>query len=198
MGVALLIGVAGSSLFFGSWDCWPAWLESLRQFGQGSRPDLPMLNNVSTARILLEFTGRDFSGVLSALLWIGAAAWIWRCRTPASRSDGFRSEAWATGLACVFPLIAAPIAWTHYFVLAIPLLVLLLSKAPDAEPSASLMIQWGIATLAIGILAGSPLKAITGVESRLAVAGWQSGALFLSLGLALFRYRAEARAAALA
>ena len=197
MGVALLVGVAGSSLLFGGWDCWPAWVESLRQFGQGSRPDAPMLNNVSTARILLELSGRDFSGVLSGLLFIGAAAWLWRSRTPAAGRAAFRTEAWTTGIACVFPLIAAPIAWTHYFVLAIPLLVLLLSKPPDAEPSAALMIQWGIATLAIGVLSGPPLRAI-GVESRLAVAGWQSGALFLSLGLALWRYRAEARATALA
>ena len=59
------------------------------------------------------------------------------------------------------------------------------------------MIQWGIATLAIGVLAGSAAEGDQGVESRLAVAGWQSGALFLSLGLALWRYRAEARATAL-
>jgi hypothetical protein len=194
MSLAALAGIAASSLVFGSWDAWPAWLESLREFGQGSSPDQPMRNNVSTARILLELTGRDASGALSALLWITAAAWIWLHRAPAGGPVAFRTEAWAVGLACLFPLIAAPIAWTHYFVLSIPLLVLLISRPPGPEPGVRATVQPGLAMIATLVLAVFPLKEIAGVQSRVGIAIWTSGALVLCLGLALVWFRAEAGA----
>lgn len=184
-GIGLVLGglatVLASFLAFGSVDCWLQWLEALREFH--SSP-LPMKHlNLGTARLIYEWTGVDVSLPLTALLAASFPACAWLGRRPsAARHRALGEDLLAVGAGALLPLIGSQLAWDHYYLLALPLLLYLLRPGSGCGRRA-------LAAAALWICAQLPLRLLLPIGSA------QQLAAFLAVGtLALWILLLEALA----
>lgn len=122
------LAVAVSSAFLGSIESWRRWLEALQKV---HADPLPMEHlNLSTARLIHWYTGLDVSSPLTLVLVASFVASVWIGRSlPQPSTDAqslLEEDLLACGAGCLLPLISSLLAWDHYYVLLIPLVVFLL------------------------------------------------------------------------
>ncbi len=119
--VAGLIGC----LYFRSWSIWQHWLAALRATPDAAMP--ARHGNFAPTRLLAD----RFDFEAGRLLAVVAALLIFGTLTAARRRLRFSqtADAYAVGLGTLMLLIAAPLAWQHYFLLTVPLFMLLLGPA---------------------------------------------------------------------
>ena len=133
-GVATLIG---SAIFFGSFGCWENWLAMTGQVEYSTFPVKE--GNFSLAEVVFAWTGVRL-GMGPAVVFVGGAlaavamaAVRGRGRTEGSVMAG---EAWASGpepgllaVGCALWMLVAQLAWFHYFLLVVPLILWALRPA---------------------------------------------------------------------
>jgi hypothetical protein len=134
----LVVGFAAGTLVafflpvltFGDVACWSRWFAVLPALAASTYP--VTVGNYALATLLLAPTGFDFSLsflALGSLAFVGAVLWGQRrlgadpVASPALESQPW-FEAAVLAIACATGLLGARLVWLHYFVLAIPLLVL--------------------------------------------------------------------------
>jgi len=170
MAGAALLCVATSWAVFGSLLPWLQWLTALSEFQSSPLPIEHM--NLSTARLLHEWTGRDLTLLLlpGLLASFGAAAWIGR---GVRSSEGrLRSDVAAIAAGGVLPLIGTQLAWDHYWVLALPAIWLLLAPARSRDFDANRIARLALAALLFVFCAHRPLIAAFGLEAASQLAAW--------------------------
>lgn len=144
-GIALALAAAG--VFFGSSACWTQWfhivhglLNTARDISQG---------NIGLAAVIYNAASFNVSTAFVVLLIAIFSFAIWRrrqrsCRksdTAAKKDNSnpdlfFYETAAAAGLGLAFMLLSARLVWFHYYILIIPLALLLLRSsvtAPDKK-----------------------------------------------------------------
>ena len=142
LGMALGAGAAllAASRFFGGFDIWLDWLRAASNLAR----DFPLSSgegNLALAPLLGTWLGafaeRAFSiaaAGAAALLLVAAA---WRAAGSAAVADSrarLRAELLAVGVGCAVSLLVSPLAWVHYYVLALFLVLFVLSPSADDVP----------------------------------------------------------------
>ena len=132
---------ASSALFFGRGSCWREWARILPEL---VRPPYDVaMGNCALPIVVRELTGLDAAGLLIAVALAGLVAFeaaTRPARAPAGEGPGpAREELVAlAGLGGALLLLTARLAWLHYFVLAVPLLLYVLRPAGRAGTAAAL------------------------------------------------------------
>jgi hypothetical protein len=174
MGVS--VAVAVGSLSF-SWESWGQWISALAVYQNHPAPISH--SNWSSARLIFEWTGADLSVALGISLVVCAATCAWLGRSRATSVSNIDRDIVAVGSALLVPLIASQIAWDHYFLLAMPMLIVALRPAAGSVPS---QIGAGVALCACSV---SPLRIawpeIGPVELALSLAVGTGGLFALSM-----------------
>jgi hypothetical protein len=180
-GVGALAAFALSSASFGSPRIWWDWLAALR-----SLPDRLIateLGNVAPARLIGEALGIDAALPLAILFAAIALAAIWGARSAAPAGARCPSpEAVVVALGCLLMLIASRLAWLHYFVSAIPMLVVLLRPLGERAGPMDLAARRLLPVLAFAMLAGTPLRLAGGDPGPPLLAGASGAAALLLFG----------------
>ena len=172
LAAGLAVAAAATLLVFGSIGVWPRWLDYLNGLPPAKIP--LSYGNVGLGRILFEAVGEDLSPLLAPLALAAALFCLWRSRlrgpaeagaVPAAVED---VSALAAGI--LVYLLSAPIVWTHYLLLVLPAVLLLLRPGPGRERPA-------LAVAALLAVAIDPWADAFGV------ADLQHQALVVTLGL---------------
>jgi hypothetical protein len=158
-----LLGVAAGGLFFGSLAPWLAWADSARKIQETFGSEVRW-GSFGGARLLLDATGSNLSPLLY-LFTIGAVGFAaWRLGAglregsgggPAGRAAAsgspFGADCCILGLGALVPLLSADLAWPHYLVQAIPLVIWLL------RPAASAGLAGAMAIAGLAAISSSPV-----------------------------------------
>ena len=190
-GVALGAGVAVvlSSRFFGTPRCWLDWLELLR--GLESQYDLGLhWGNFGGARLLAHFLGLDLAWLLELVGWGVLLAALLRSRArrdaAGAPADAFRREYLLVAAGAILPMLTTGLAWPHYLVLALPMVLYAFVAPPEWARSRGhprVFVALALAALA-GVLALVPLAWLGLYDPALRAVGLAGGSLLL-FGLAL-------------
>jgi hypothetical protein len=129
-GIATGLGLG--ALYFGYPGVWLDWLSMLKDFSYLNTPFTSF--NLSFSSMLNYHTGKDFAlPVLAAgLLFTGYRVFrlsILARETDGDRGASFFADLQAASLGLAAYLLCAKLAWLHYFVLVLPLAVLLFCPA---------------------------------------------------------------------
>ncbi len=126
-----VVAQAIGCLYFKSWSIWRHWFSALQGTPNAAMP--ARHGNFAPARLIADRFDLEVGSllaVISGLLMVGVLAFA-RHRLEASQT----ADAYAVGLGTLWFLIAAPLAWQHYFLLTVPLFMLLLGPAgPGPRP----------------------------------------------------------------
>ncbi len=158
LGTGSLLGIGAGSWFFASVSCWLDWFAVTQRLL--AKP-YPLENfNVSAVSLIHSLTSVNVSIWLLLAILAGYCACLFR---GGRRGAAFHDDVLAVGAGCVVPLISVQIAWDHYFLLALPLLLHFLR--PDASPRRRVL---SVAVLLL--LAQSPLNVVLPLQSAQQVA----------------------------
>jgi hypothetical protein len=156
-GVAVggLTAIMFTAWYFGGAACWTNWLAALRDTTQNMQ--LHSAGNVSFAWWLSQRMGTDLwlilTGAMAAIVLVAAA--IGRRNPDAAMRDTLIVAA-AAGIA----LLASPLTWQHYLILAAPLWLIMLM--PDARFAGALRSIGVLVLLAVGC--GRLIRDFAGLE----------------------------------
>jgi hypothetical protein len=182
--LGLAFALVSASLFFGSAGCWGAWLVLARTLDQQLDVGVHW-GNFALARLVRDATGFDAAWVLLlAALGLVATCLVRGRRSVQACTSTARLDALMIAIGPVISLFAGRLAWPHYLLLALPLLLLVLQPRPGGtEASARARV---LLTLLLGAGLSSPmLLAVFGVENPypLALAQASAAVLLFALGL---------------
>jgi hypothetical protein len=177
IGAALAVGI--SSWQFGGVSCWIDWLTALRSLEGQQNVVSVNAGNCSLPQWASEHANISpsvASLALGATLLAVCAASMWRSRLNALHADTHQRQsqrtAIAVGLGAAVALLAAPLSWVHYFLLAVPLILCLLRPSPlDAQPASRPKTR---PLVAIALLALCPLPIA-------AAFGWNPSSLRMAI-----------------
>jgi hypothetical protein len=165
MAAGAAVTVMSSSLVFGSIECWLEWRRAVASLTLGGDRLLfgQVRGNLALTQSILETTGHDPVIPLTLGLVAGALGALWWSRVGGGgphargRSRALHRDVLVTGVGCAIALLAAPLAWVHYFVLAIPLVIFFFRPSPrsDRLVPKQVWIQRGLAALAVAMFAPS-------------------------------------------
>lgn len=199
--LGLLAGVAfavvTSSLFFGSAGCWGEWLALARTLDQQLDVGVHW-GNFALARLVRDATGFDAAwALLLGALGLVAACLVRARQSAQPSASAGRRDALLIALGPVISLFAGRLAWPHYLLLALPLLLLVLQpRIGGTEASARARGGRVFLTLLLGAGFSSPLLlAVLGVENPYSLALAQACAAVLLFALGLLELRRSACAA---
>jgi hypothetical protein len=125
LGGTLAIGMAAAS--FGTLHCWLDWLAALRSLPEDIIP--VQYGNYAPARLLNESLGLNVTAPLALVLGGLPAIVLWSRRRTAPDADG---EALVLCTGCLLVVSITRLAWLHYYVLAIPALLVGLQPRPNS------------------------------------------------------------------
>lgn len=135
MAAGMIAAVVASLPLFSSARPWLAWAESLRTLAGEFRSTVGW-GNFAGGWLLGDVLGVSLAPVLylACLAAVAWCVWVGRRDGGAAGEDlDLREDRILAGLGPVVPLLAGDLAWPHYLILAIPLILLLL--APGSRPS---------------------------------------------------------------
>jgi hypothetical protein len=194
MACGALIALAWSSIFFGRAGVWIDWLRDLQ--GLMGR-DFPSEDgNFNAGNVL----GLQLDGL--SQVWLALAlcalllAFLWWGRRNAGTADGLRDRVECgqlLGLACVIQILTSPLVWVHYFVLAVPLLIVAFRpwSASARRGLTSLLMLRLLPLLSLLLLLEGPLGGWLASDPGLAAnRAWVFAALLL-FGVGLWQLRFE-------
>ncbi len=154
LGAGLAVGL--SSAWFGGAAAWASWARTLPQL-MGEYPHEVTQGNVSLARLLADL-GLATGPFLILLLAAGLGYAAWKSGVRSARAAAGPGAAGAAdeladlrliGLGAVLPLIGAQLAWIHYLVAAVPLVLVLLRPRGAAAPRSAPLLAAALATYVI-------------------------------------------------
>lgn len=134
-GVAFAFAV--SSAYFGSPQCWLHWSRCLREISYDAIS--VSAGNYSLAMLVWQKTGFRVSLLLQAFFTMTAVLCIFARQKKTAAGPGhednppdrtgreFRQDALLLSLGCLVYLLSAPLVWFHYYILAIPMILCILS-----------------------------------------------------------------------
>jgi len=158
MAAGVLAAVVVSLPLWGSPRPWLAWAESLRTLAGAFRSTVGW-GNFAGGWLLGDLLGVSLAPILY-LACLGAVAWsVWAGRRESAASGdtlGAREDVILAALGPVVPLLAGDLAWPHYLVLAIPLILILL--APRERPA---WMTWA-ASAALLLVCSRPILEVLG------------------------------------
>lgn len=181
VGVALAVAVSAAA--FGSLRCWTDWLSAL-----GSLPgDIISveIGNFAPSRLAAENLGLDapLTFTIVAISALAAAIWM-RSRTASRRGGGSAAadlgDELVVALGCLLVVLAPRLAWLHYFVLTIPILIFLARPREGATPRASMLRRVFLALAVLGLAIEPAMNVGIPVSARVA------GTLVVATSVALF------------
>lgn len=203
--VAALIAFFVSNAAFGSASCWSQWLSKLSRLSTSDGVIEVAMGNYSLARILDEQTGfRELTGFrteipLVLVLSSAAVACLWKTRRTSSAIAEHASSSktmserelhedmLAIGIGAAVTLLVSQLAWLHYFLLLIPLILFLLRpatrKATRSRPAQRAPLFVPLA--AVVLLSNLPAFVAYKFEADYLVATSASLATLLLFGLGL-------------
>ncbi len=157
----LLAAFAVASLFFDGAACWAQWFAALRALPRAIIP--VAAGNYAMGIPLSQGLGFDASWALFVAFLGATVVALWRGRKrPADLG--------AVAAGCLLYLLCAPLAWLHYYLLALPALIFVLRHAAGSRP----MLR--------GLLAAAALTAIS-LEPLLGVVSFSRDPRLVLLGL---------------
>jgi hypothetical protein len=170
-GSAAIAAFALSSASFRTAAAWCDWSTALRNLPT----DIITLEmgNVGLARLIGDVGGVDPAIPLTLGFFALALGGLWLARDAAESGSGrILPEAVIVALGSLIPLLGSRLAWLHYFVLTIPMLLILLRPLEPGAHLAELIARRGVPALAIPLLARIPLQSIdpdlgSGVQAAL-------------------------------
>jgi hypothetical protein len=177
--LGLLLAVAASSVAFGSMSCWAEWMGALRSM-PGEIISVS-LGNFAPSRLAAEILGIDAPLAFTAaavLALVAAIGWASRRKGGAGKREE-RGDRIVVSLGCLLVVLAPSLAWLHYFVLTIPMILILAggsAEAPGRGMGRAIFLSGAILALSIEPLMSVGLP----VSARLA------GALVAGASLVLF------------
>ncbi len=181
-GAAAVLGLVGPWLAFGDPTMWLTWLERMSRVHE--TPYRIEDGNIAAARLILENTGLNVSLPIAVVLVIvmislvAASARRQKQLTP-------RLALFAAGGSAMVAIIASQLAWPHYVVLLVPLLLAALSLTPKPRPGDAVVLGCYF------ILAGVLIKGTAIMASHMTY-GWALAAAILILAsLAAYRLVTE-------
>jgi hypothetical protein len=167
-------GVAGAA-FAGRGSAWTSWATVMRRVVD--RPYPVADGNYGGAAILREVAGVDVGVALAAALFAAVAGVLWvaarrrRAGREAARGD---TDLFPAAAGWVVMLLGGPLAWPHYFVLTVPLILLLArptADAPTDRDRAWDAVRLAVAAAGLFAMCRSPLRLFAGpAEQTQAVA----------------------------
>lgn len=142
--VGVLAALAWSSLFFGSAKPWLDWLAAVRSMPAEVMP--VETGNYAPLMLIPGGSGTRESIALGFVLALLVLAFVWisrRCdeaaggaKKPGEAPDReFLEDVLVVGAGCLVYLLSAPLVWQHYFLLAVPTLVLSFRPTPTPSPA---------------------------------------------------------------
>lgn len=162
--------VALSAIAFGSAGAWRSWWAELPELMREYDHTLES-GNYAVIRLLKERAGIDASLALPVILLAAIAVALFvagRARrgaaTSALQSSDAIWDALLTSLGAAVSLLAAQLAWAHYFLLAIPLALVLLR--PAAVASRWTLVRRAGAILAVTLIAMESWRSILGLAEN--------------------------------
>jgi hypothetical protein len=187
-----------SSIAFGSVRCWISWISALQEL-----PDniitLPM-GNLAPARLILDLVGIEAQTYLMVIFSSIALLFIWkgRCSNGAKiqiisddkhyRETELLQEFLIVGSGCLLYLLSARLVWLHYYLLSIPLALLLL-RPLNMSPSPA---AWGLvmrrllAALALVLVGSNPLVSLFKLSDPYHFAFLTVSGTLILFGLAMY------------
>lgn len=198
-GVAL--GVIVGAFYFGDWSCWFQWrtymdemIKTPFSMESGNYTFLALIDNPRQ----LSGTSLFLTGALSLLV----TATIWTSRLHVVESTG--SKPWSLpnsqgyryalvgSAGLLIPLVTAPVAWTHYFLMALPAIFLLpaVTRKTRSKIDWALWLLWAIG---FGLAAGFFVNLLQIRNPVMITALLSSGVLILLTSVAIvlqLHYRA--------
>lgn len=193
LAVGATIGVLVGTLYFGDWSCWFQWrsyldeiIESPFVMESGNYTFLALIDDPTqlsrtslflTAALSLSMAGTAWTSRLSG---IGLADHEpWSLPNPA----GYR-YALIGSAGLLIPLLTAPVAWTHYFLMALPAIYLLLAiqRKTRSRIDWALWMLWAIG---FGLTAGFFINLLQVREPTAITTFLSSGVLTLLVAVAI-------------
>jgi hypothetical protein len=93
--------------------------------------------NYGLATLIARTRGSDSSLVITGVCLVGAALAVFRAKRSGAPIRFFDTSAAALAAGCAVMLLSSRLAWLHYFLLAIPLVLFVLRPAPPDAPNAA-------------------------------------------------------------
>jgi hypothetical protein len=166
-----------SSAVYGSVRCWIDWLSVV--------PDLSdylyvvKMHNYAPAMLIFDWAGIKTSMFLTAALLAVATFFVWVGRRNAGKiglnagndESGPERELLEDMLmvsaGCLIYLLSATLVWLHYFVLTVPMALIILRPSGTARPTASwaMVIRLVLAAAAIVVIAELPIRTLFSVTN---------------------------------
>lgn len=164
MAAAAAVAVIASSIVFGSFSCWTAWLKILPQ-ASDYRYTIQDAN-YAPAMLLFSRFGIKVSFFLAILFFGTATAGLLagrlaRGNVPAAddRERELLGDILMTAMGCLIYLLSASLAWLHYFILTIPMLLILFRPGKrSGELAASAPLGLVLAAVSYLLIAELPLR----------------------------------------
>jgi Glycosyltransferase family 87 len=150
-----LTAFCASSLAFGTMRCWPAWTGAIASL----RDDIitvPM-GNFALSRLLQDLFHFDASFVLLGVFAAAALGALW-----VGRRRARRDETMPVALGCLVMLLSSRLAWLHYYVLAVPMVLVLLRPFRPGERlrTTDVLARRVVPLLAVLGLATNPIRVV--------------------------------------
>lgn len=136
----IIFSILVSSYYFGGPGIWLQFANSLSSTLKLT--DSFELGNFGLSMLIFHLTGKTLSSLILGALVIGYASLVFLTRNRASISDFNKEEIEArrsneifsvTGVSCLIILLSSNLVWLHYYVLAIPLLLYLMSPLQPCQ-----------------------------------------------------------------
>lgn len=142
-----ILAFVGSSIAFGSPNIWLSWLSAVSEL-----PDDIItfeLGNYAPTRLLDDWLQIDATlaiGLVCGGLTLAALGrGLWGAATEDDRERAGLEDIFLVALAGLVGLLSAPLAWIHYFVAAIPMLLVALRPTSSSESETA---SWTLARIA--------------------------------------------------
>ncbi len=147
--IGVLVSIAIPWFYWGQLKTWPAWFARISQVQQ--EPFAIETGNISIARVIFEHVGLNLSAPMTIALLIIAtvvmAMAVMKQRSTAQDNSSTATfnmaiVAYAIGLGGVIPILTPQVAWPHYLLLTVPMLLVVISNHPDPNNTQPQAPQW--------------------------------------------------------
>ncbi len=188
--IAITFAFVLSSLVFLSATCWIEWFAAVRAMPASIIST--QMGNYALERILFDLTGVHLSLWLM-LLCLGAPLLCLLTgmrRRELTTEEGpdcdFLRDELMVAAGCLVYLLSAPLAWIHYFLLTLPMIVISFRPLGAQVPQAGILVRRGLGAVALLGLSVHPIATLFGASDPHFFALTFSGSTLILFGLALW------------
>lgn len=192
-GAGVVIAFVLSSFYFQTWRAWLWWWASAKDFSSMALVNVDE-GNCALPRVLFELVGLTNTQyvVLSMAVFLFM---ILLCMRPKSNGQYIlrthaKLDVMFLGVGCILYHLMAPLAWLHYYLFTLPL-VLYLYRPSKTNSAVYLAFRYGTCSLAFTLLSINPLAILFRNVSNMQVGVWFNIAVALLLLAALLDWLKE-------